>query len=729
MLAFRKVMLVSAVWLIAVGATWGQLCTETNPVSCYGGSDGEALVTPTGGVSPYTYLWNDPSAQTTAIATGLTAGTYTVIVTDAEGAQTTCQVNITEPSTALSCTAVMTNAVTYFGGSDGAASVTPTGGWGSYTYSWSPSGGTAATATGLTAGTYTVTVTDAEGCQTTCQVEITQPASALSCTAAMTNAVTCFGGSDGAASVTPTGGWGSYTYSWSPSGGTAATATGLTAGTYTVTVTDAEGAQTTCQVDITQPASALSCTASMTNAVTYFGGSDGAASVTPTGGWGSYTYSWSPSGGTAATATGLTAGTYTVTVTDAEGCQTTCQVEITQPASALSCTTAMTNAVTCFGGSDGAASVTPTGGWGSYTYSWSPSGGTAATATDLTAGTYTVTVTDAEGAQTTCQVDITQPVSALSCTASMTNAVTYFGGSDGAASVTPTGGWGSYTYSWSPSGGTAATATGLTAGTYTVTVTDAEGCQTTCQVEITQPASALSCTAAMTNAVTCFGGSDGAASVTPTGGWGSYTYSWSPSGGTAATATGLTAGTYTVTVTDAEGAQTTCQVEITEPAVLIASIIDQTQTCSTLPTGTATLSASGGTPPFEYSGDGIIYFVSPVIAGLGAGIHTVYVRDNNNCISTINVDISTFPVLLPGSINIELSQFCVGGTTPIGGTNPPYGPATGGSGSLTYTWQIQVGCTGLWVDISGTNTTSYTPVPPATTACYRRKVTDDICLK
>jgi hypothetical protein len=83
--------------------------------------------------------------------------------------------------------------------------------------------------------------------------------------------------------------------------------------------------------------------------------------------------------------------------------------------------------------------------------------------------------------------------------------------------------------------------------------------------------------------------------------------------------------------------------------------------------------------------------------------------------------------LSPGSINTTLRQFCVGGTTAIGGTNSPYGPATGGSGSYTYTWQLQEGCTGGWNDISGTNTTSYTPAAPAVTTCYRRKVTDLVC--
>ena len=95
----------------------------------------------------------------------------------------------------------------------------------------------------------------------------------------------------------------------------------------------------------------------------------------------------------------------------------------------------------------------------------------------------------------------------------------------------------------------------------------------------------------------------------------------------------------------------------------------------------------------------------------------------NSCSRTLII----YPELLPGSINTTLRQFCEGGTAVIGGTNSPYGPATGGSGSYYYTWQMQVGCMGEWIDIIGTNVTSYTPVAPPVTTCYRRKVTDIVC--
>ena len=214
---------------------------QTN-VSCNGGSNGSASVTPSGGAGGYSYSWS-PSGGTAATATGLSAGTYTVTVTDANGCTATRNFTITQPTTISTATAAQTN-VSCNGGSNGSASVTPSGGAGGYSYSWSPSGGTAATATGLSAGTYTVTVTDANGCTATRNFTITQPTAIITATAAQTN-VSCNGGSNGSASVTPSGGAGGYSYSWSPLGGTAATATGLSAGTYTVTVTDANACTAT----------------------------------------------------------------------------------------------------------------------------------------------------------------------------------------------------------------------------------------------------------------------------------------------------------------------------------------------------------------------------------------------------------------------------------------------------------------------------------------------------
>ncbi|HET6225787.1 MAG TPA: SprB repeat-containing protein, partial [Bacteroidia bacterium] len=340
--------------------------------------------------------------------------------------------------------------------------------------------------------------------------------------------ILCNGASTGAATVSVTGGIGTKTYSWAPSGGTSATANGLAAGTYTCTITDAISCSKTQTVTITQPASALNGTTVVTN-VACFGGSNGAINLTPTGGTGPYTYNWLPSGPTTEDRTGLTAGTFSVQITDANGCTKSINTTVTQPASAVSGTTVVTN-VACFGGSNGAINLTPTGGTGPYTYNWLPSGPTTEERTGLTAGTFSVQITDANGCTGTNTVTVTQPTSPVSGTTVVTN-VACFGGSNGAINLTPTGGTGPYTYNWLPSGPTTEDRTGLAAGTFSVQITDANGCTGTNTVTVTQPSSPVSGTTVVTN-VACFGGSNGAINLTPTGGTGPYTYNWLPSGPT-----------------------------------------------------------------------------------------------------------------------------------------------------------------------------------------------------
>jgi len=523
--------------------------TQTN-VSCFNGANGTATVAPTGGAGGYTYLWAH-SGSTNASATGLTAGTYSVKITDANACERDQSFTISEPA-AIVLTPGTINNVSCYNGSNGTATVSAAGGAGSFTYSWSPAGGTAATASGLTAGTYTVTVTDANSCQATETFTISQPAAALTVSSSTQDNITCGGTPSGSASVTVNGGTGAYTYLWTPTGGTAATATGLYSGTYIVYITDVNGCETSETFTITEPADPLTASSGTVANIACYGETTGSAEVNVTGGDGNYTYSWSPSGGTAATATGLAAGTYTVTVTDGASCQTTQTFTITQPAEALSASTASTG-VSCFGGSNGSASVTVSNGTSPYTYAWSPLGGNVSSISGRPAGDYTCTITDANGCTLVKTITISTPAQ-FSATVSKTD-VSCNGGSNGTATVTPSGATAPFTYTWNPTGGSNATASGLSAGTYVVVVQDANTCQYSVSVTIDQP-DVLTATASQIN-VSCPGGNNGEASVIATGGTAPYTYIWSPAGGTAATATGLTSGNYSVMITDSNGCFTT----------------------------------------------------------------------------------------------------------------------------------------------------------------------------
>jgi hypothetical protein len=561
------------------------ITSQTN-VLCFGTATGTATVNATGGTGSYTYQWS-PSGGTAATASNLSAGTYTVVIRDTNNCNISKTVTITQPGT-LAANTTQTN-VLCFGTATGGASVSVTGGSGIYSYQWSPSGGTAAIANNLSAGTYTVTVRDANNCSITKTVTITQPTE-LAATTSQINAV-CFGDT-GSASVSVTGGTGSYSYSWAPSGGTAATANNLSAGTYTVVIRDANNCSITRNVTITQPSAALTANTSQTN-ILCFGSATGTATVSTTGGTGSYTYQWSPSGGTAAAASNLSAGTYTVVIRDTNNCSITKTVTITQPGT-LAATTTQTN-VLCFGTATGGASVSVTGGSGSYSYQWSPSGGSAATANNLAAGTYTVTIRDANNCSIIKTVTITQPTE-LAATTSQINAACF--GNTGIASVSVTGGTGSYSYQWSPSGGTGATATGLSAGTYTVVIRDANNCSITRNVTITQPSAALTASTSQIDA-SCANNYNGSATIVAAGGTGTYTYSWSPYGGNAATATALYGGDFTVTVTDSNNCSISKNVTITEPAFVDVTVQQTAATC-TLP-GNATVSVEGGSGSYTYS--------------------------------------------------------------------------------------------------------------------------------
>lgn len=286
-------------------------------VGCNGGNDGAATANPSGGTGSYTYSWSNGNTNQTA--TGLTAGTYTVTVTS--GAETAiASVSISEPATAVSVSANST--ATTCGFSNGTASANASGGTPGYTYNWS-NGGSGASITGLSAGSYSVTATDANGCTATASVSV---GSSTGITASATaSPVSCIGGNDGSATVNASGGSGNYSYAWS-NGGTNQTINGLTAGSYTVTVSDGGTCTATAATNVTEP-SAVSVTVTGTDPTA--GNSDGDATANPSGGTGSYTYVWS-SGGSAQTISGLGEGTYTVTVTDANGCTGTGSITLVE---------------------------------------------------------------------------------------------------------------------------------------------------------------------------------------------------------------------------------------------------------------------------------------------------------------------------------------------------------------------------------------------------------------
>jgi gliding motility-associated-like protein len=647
----------------------GTVSVTPTHVSCFGGNNGTAAVSITGGLPPHTYLWNTVPAQTTATATNLPQGTYTVTMTNGIGCASQTSVTITQP-TPLAVSGVITN-VSCAGGNNGSVAVTPSGGTPPYTYSWLPGGQTTSSITGQIAGTYTVTVTDSKGCVLTTNYTITQPLP-LAVTITRTN-VSCFGGSDGTATTTVTGGTPAFTYSWSPSGGTAPNASGLIAGTYTVTVTDSKGCVATNSIVITQPTVVVASPTVTNETCNYL--NNGTAAANTSGGTPGYTYLWMPGSMTTSSVTGLSSGTYTLTVTDSKGCPVTVFATITEPAPLIVSLINQVN-VSCFAGSDGAVTASPSGGTPAYTYSWTPGGSTSATLSGVAAGTYSVTVTDNNGCTIQNQTTITQPLAPVSVTNVITN-VSCAGGSDGSIAVTPAGGTGPYTFAWMPGGQTTGTISGQAAGTYTVTVTDSKGCVLVTNHTITQPLP-LGITFTQTN-VSCFNGSDGTATATVTGGTPAYLYNWSPSGGSGPIASGLIAGTYTVTITDSKGCIATNSVTITQPPILVVAPTVTNETCDYLNNGTAAANPSGGTPGYTYSWmpGGM---TTSSVNGLIAGTYTVTVTDAEGCITSATALI-TEPLPLAISFHSQVNVSCFGGSDGIVAATP-----SGGTPNYSYLW-------------------------------------------
>ncbi len=615
----------------------------TNP-TC-NGIGGTATVNVFGGVTPYTYSWS-PSGGSLATANGLSGGTYTVSVNDVNGCTSTISITLTQPS-ALTLAPVVISNIPCFGGTTGNAAANASGGSSPYTYNWSNGSSTVCISdpTGpiLTAGGYTVSVQDNAGCAATASVTITQPGQFIFVSAGRISNVTCFGASNGGATATPVGGSSPFTYAWnnaSTTVSTTQTATGLSGGTYTVTVMDNCGVTKTATATITEPAP-LRDSISALGYITCNGGNGGWTSVGVRGGTYPYIYSWAPGGSTLATISNLTAGSYTVTVTDQNGCSTTNANQvatITQPA-VIRDSVVSINYPLCYG-QKGNVTVGVKGGVTPYAYSWTSSLSTTSTATSVGAGTYTVTIKDAHRCGAQLVFTMTQPGAIRDSVVAATKVnVSCNGGSNGSATVGVKYGTSPYTYNWTPNVSSTATASGLSAGIYSVTVTDKNNClSSTAIVSISQPVVLQDSVSVLGN-VGCFGGSGGQISVGTRGGTIPYTYAWS-NGKTTYTMSGLSAGTYTITLSDKHGCSNTLSVTLTQPTQIISTFTDS---CIGNSKATVKVIVTGGVAPYSYRWSNAKTTSSITAAN---GTYTITVKDAHGCSETNSVTFNCPPVAL-----------------------------------------------------------------------------------
>ncbi len=660
--------------------------------SCYQSETGSATANATGGNPPFTYFWSNISSAQTNLSLG--TGTYTVTVTDSRNCTITGSATINQP-TPFTHTPLSPSHINCFGAATGAIATSASGGIPAYTYTWSPSG-TGNNPTGLTAGQYNVTIADANNCTILDSVVLTQPATALTVTTSHTD-VTCNGGSDGTLTINISGGTPTYTFLGNivPAGTTVIP--NQAAGTYAGNVLDGNNCTVAVSETIAEPA-ALVLGEQHIDALC-FGGTQGSVDLTIGGGTSPYTYAWS-NGATTEDLTGITAGTYTVTTTDASLCTATISATITEPAAPVM-TIAVTN-VSCFGG-NGSATATPSGGNAPFSYLWSGAGGTTGQTVTKPAGSYTVTATDASTCQQTASLTITEPAAVT--IAEIHTDLQCFGDADGDITLTPSGGTGpNYTYAWSIPGSTNMQVL-LVAGTYDATVTDQATCTATISVTLTEPTQ-LSINIQQSS-ISCFGANDGSITITTSGGTLPYTYTWNPNVTTTNSASSLGPGNYAITISDFNNCSINPNITLTEPSQPLSVTPSQTDlTCFESADGTASVIANGGTAPYAFAwGPNVSTTFSAT--GLAAGNYDLTVTDNNGC-TVNNLFVITQPTQLTTS-ETHVNVLCSGNTT--GSIDIT---ATGGAPGYAYTWTPNVSTTNT---ATGVGAGLYSVIVSDTNAC------------
>jgi len=606
--------------------------TVNNP-ACNGQNSGSIALSVSGGAAPYNYIWS-PSSVSGSNPTSLSAGTYIVTVTDNRFCSLADTFLISQPP-ALNINVSGSN-VSAAGGNDGSARVAASGGSPGYTYSWSNAASTDSISN-LIPGVYRVTVCDLNNCCLSDSILITDPPP-ITITFNSTDPG-CFNQCSGSARAFATGGVAPYSFSWSNLQ-TGDSISALCAGTYTVTVTDSNGVAVPASVVINQPAPILIDIDLVP--VSCFNGNNGQLLANVSGGVAPYTFSWSiPS--VANPAINLAAGTYRLTVTDRNGCRADTSATLLNPPQ-LELTISSSSDPSCFGGSDGTAGATATGGTGNYVYTWSRGNGSGATVSSLNAGLITVTVTDINGCSASARDTISQPAAAVINLS--VQAASCLSSNDGLATILASGGLAPYSYRWDGIAGGSSIST-LAYGSHTVRLIDANNCFVE-QTFFVDTLYSLRINMFKSDAL-CSGSADGTAEVIALNGTAPFSYSWSPAVSVNSNLSGLTAGSYRVTVTDARNCAASSSVVVAEPVAINVAMSGQMPSCSGDANGAVWGQAAGGSPPYRYSWNVVNSPNNDSLFGRPGGVYELTVTDGNNCSSS-----ATYTLTDPAGILLSL---------------------------------------------------------------------------
>jgi hypothetical protein len=597
-------------------------------VKCSGDKNGSLYISVTGGYPPYKHLWN--SGDTTEDLQNVYGGIYIDVITDSSGCASTQKADTIKSPKLIFAVLDSIKPVSCLGGvNDGKISIRPGGGTPPYTHHWS-NGDTTEDIINLGVGAYTDTITDANGCKSFVfgPQTITQPTTTVSATIDSSRNAKCYGAADGAIFTTALGGTPPYSYIWAGTTNVPTTMSDpvvLLAGTYTVTVKDANG----CSVALTSPTvitqdKQITVTTDSILPTLCAGVPTGVIKVHVDSAFGTTTYLWS-NGATTQNLAQLAAGVYQMTVTDANGCTAVSSQDSVGNTINFTAIIDSAHNVSCNGGNTGYARAIGVGGLPGYSYVWGI-GSTNRQLVNISAGTYDVSVTDGNGCTALAIANITEPT-AIKVNVDSTRAASCVGAATGAAYITARGGVKPYSYLWS-NGATTRNITGVVAAIYTVVVTDSNGCTMSGTATIINKAP-FAVLDTIRNAQ-CFGSADGSIHLGTTGAISPVTYSWSNAATTPAI-NSLAAGTFIVTVTDGTGCSSVKTYIVTQPTPLALTTV-VTKQIQGGALGSDSAIVTGGTTPYTYSWSNGA--TGAVAQSLVANKYCVTVTDANGCTIT-----------------------------------------------------------------------------------------------
>lgn len=617
---------------------------ELIAATCESTYDGAAAISINGGVEPYNISWDDELNQNTERADNLLPDTYSVLVTDASGcaAVKTVTVGTVNPvyiagfnRTRPSCNTA----------DDGSIEVIVAGGTGNYSYLWS-TGDRSKTLTGVTAGTYSVEVFDNDECAISQSITLNAPDS-LSLRASVV-APRCYESANGSAELSISGGTIPYSVVW-PDGNTSLRRYDLQGGDYNVEVSGEKGCLLSQVVTVPQKDS-VTIDYNIEHASCY-NANDAGIELTAIGNARSPLIKWS-NGQRGTRLRNVSAGNYTATITDANGCATEFDFTITEP-DLLEIVNIDVAAVKCNGASDGSINYEVVGGTAPYTYRWS-SGVTSKTRSGLPTGNYTVLITDKEGCTIKQSFEIEEPAPLTVSTELF--GVSCFGGTDGSASIEVSGGTEPYQIRW-PDGAEVFERSDLKAGRYEITITDANNCSFAQRLTIDN-INPIEIDKITKSTPSCYQGTDGSITIDLIGGNGEYTINWED-GTTGNVLNDIGAGTYAVAITDGNACEFSASIRLDDVAPInISQLITANPICYDEPSGGVAITPSGGSAPYKAIWEDGVEALER--NDLMAGIHKFTIQDAEGCTTDYEVTLANPPLEELSNLP-ELVYLCSGG--------------------------------------------------------------------